>query len=56
MLKSKKGLIRPKIRELIQDVKFEDRLSEGQIIRQKDLVIWWLIFYISTNLWGVICL
>jgi hypothetical protein len=49
----------PQIRELIQNVKFEDQLSElekaawksfknvttkfGEIIRQKTIVIWWLI-------------
>jgi hypothetical protein len=63
----------PQIRELIQDVKFEDQLREVkkaawktlknvtnnffcENIRQKTFVIWWLILYNPTKLWGVICL
>jgi hypothetical protein len=59
----------PQIREVIQDVKFEDHLSElekatwnslknitnnfGEIIRHKTLVIWWLVLYSSIKLWSV---
>jgi hypothetical protein len=65
-------LVGPQIRELMQDVKYEDQLSEvekqhgnhsnmslailGGIIMQKTIVIWWLIMYNPTKLWGVICL
>jgi len=51
----------PQIGKLIQDVKFEDQLNEeekqhgnhsqisqqvfGEIVRQKSIVIWWLILY-----------
>jgi len=56
----------PQIRELIQDVKFEDQMSEVEkqhgnhslisqpisveIVRQKSIVIWWLILYNPTEL------
>jgi hypothetical protein len=61
----------PHIGELIQDVEFEDQLSEmekqhgnhsqisqqflGEIVRQISIAIWWLILYNPTKLWGVIC-
>jgi hypothetical protein len=56
----------PQISELMQDVKFEDQLSEvekqhgnhsqisqpilEEIVRQKSIVIWWLILYNPTKL------
>ena len=71
--KIKEGVfVGPQIRDLIQDVKFEDELSEvekaawkslkkslpifWEIIRQKTVVIWWLILYNAAKVWGVICL
>jgi hypothetical protein len=60
----------PQIGALIQDVKFEDQLSEvekqrgshsqisqqilGEIVRQKSIVVWWLILYNPIKLYGVI--
>jgi hypothetical protein len=60
------------IRELIQDVKFEDQLNEvekrhgnhskmslpifWEIVLQNTVMIWWLILYNPTKLWGVLCL
>jgi hypothetical protein len=62
----------PQIRQLIQDIKFEDQLLKWKkqhgnhskmllpiflvIIRQKTTVICWLILYNLTKLWDVICL
>ena len=59
----------PQIRELIQDIKFEDQLYEvekapwkslkkslpifWEIIQQKTIMIWQLILYNPTKLWGV---
>ena len=52
------------IRELIEDVKCEDQLTEVEETAWKSLknvttnfvVIWWLILYSPTKLRGVICL
>jgi len=57
----------PHIGELIQDVKYADQLSEVEksawksfkkiptfffsIVRQKTIVIWWLILHNLTKLW-----
>ena len=70
--KIKEGVfVGPHIGELINEVKFADQLTEVEkirveiiqkslffflIIRQKTIVIWWLILYNPTKLWGVICL
>jgi hypothetical protein len=68
-VKIKEGVfVGSQIRELIQDVKFEDQQSEvekaawksfknvttsfWEIIRQKTIVIWWLMLYNATKLWG----
>ena len=74
--KIKEGVfVRPQIRELIQDIRFEDQLSEVERAAWKSfknvtsnflgnhkvdnycdmvIVIWWLILYNPTYLWGVI--
>jgi hypothetical protein len=70
--KIKEGVfVGPQGRELIQDVKFENQLSEvekatrklikkmslpifWQIIIQTTLMIWWMILYNPTALWGVL--
>jgi hypothetical protein len=59
----------PQIRDLIKDIKLEDQLSEveksameiiknllpifWEIIQQKTIMIWQLILYNPTKLWGV---
>jgi len=64
-------LIGPQIREFIQDVRFEDQLSEveksawksfryvttnlWEIVRLKKIEICWLILYNPTKFWRVIC-
>ena len=70
--KMKEGVfVGPQVRVIIQDVKFEDHLSElekatrksfkniitnfGEITRHKTIVVWWLVLYSSTTLWGVMC-
>jgi hypothetical protein len=66
-----KEVVGPQIRELIQDAKFENQLEKWknqhgnhskmsitnfwEIIRQKTIMIWWLIQYNPAKLWGVIC-
>jgi len=64
--KIKEGLfVRPQIREAIQNIKFEDQLSElekatwksfknininfWEIIRQKIIAVWWLVLYNCTK-------
>jgi hypothetical protein len=51
----------PQIQELIQDIKFEDRLSEVEKsnmetifseIKNKNIPIWWLILYNPNEVMG----